>query len=418
MHQIQQEQDHFLHPPVAMSHPLINPSNIELPSADDIQHNDTIQRVINILIFSVIGFELIAIEPTDSWSSITTQPLSLELRAQQGAQRLHNEMILQENLASKECRIHIQQRAQYKAQKYLMDGMLMNLEARSKGLNNLSYHPFGNLQSSFNPNQYINDLSCIPSQDQQEYSNDSDEYQIQRDDDHNSSDEIFGKTDLIQLQTRDHRGKGKKCRGRGKAQSHAQPFQTNHRPIQESIQSKLKVPGQRRVKTGAANETINSSTQSSPIKQITGGSDFNFGSSMDIDMEQMMERDLTKIQSTTNDSPIVSIAPPQFGTASWHAGGDTADVFAAQLANIQHLYNGNEINIPQQGHLAAQGADGFGFQPLIGQEQEQSEDRPEQDQGQQDLYNLSYNSENKVLSKLIQETIRSEANKGSIKPRP
>ncbi|KAA6366024.1 MAG: hypothetical protein EZS28_038449, partial [Streblomastix strix] len=66
-------------------------------------------------------------EPTDSWSSITTQPLSLELRAQQGAQILHNEMILQENRASKECRIHMYQGAQNKAPTYLMDGMLMKM---------------------------------------------------------------------------------------------------------------------------------------------------------------------------------------------------------------------------------------------------------------------------------------------------
>ncbi|KAA6387709.1 MAG: hypothetical protein EZS28_016762 [Streblomastix strix] len=94
-------------------------------------------------------------------------------------------------------------------------------------------------------------------------------------------------------------------------------------------------------------------------KQIAGGSDFNFRSGMDIDMEQMMERDLTQTQSTTNDGPIVSTAPPQLGTASLLAGGDTANIFAAQCANIQHLYDGNEMNIPQQGHIAAQGAEGL-----------------------------------------------------------
>ncbi|KAA6369106.1 MAG: hypothetical protein EZS28_035367 [Streblomastix strix] len=138
---------------------------------------------------------------------------------------------------------------------------------------------------------------------------------------------------------------------------------------------------------------------------------------MDIDMEQVMERDLTQTQPTTNDGPIVSTAPPQLGTASWHAGGETANVFTAQRANIQHLYDGNEMSIPQQAHLAVQSADGLGFQPLIGQEQEQSEDRPEQDQGQLDLNNLPDNPGNQGQLGLTQETRRSEANKGRTKSR-
>ncbi|KAA6375536.1 MAG: hypothetical protein EZS28_028936 [Streblomastix strix] len=165
-------------------------------------------------------------------------------------------------------------------------------------------------------------------------------------------------------------------------------------PIQESTQSKLKVPGQRRGKTGAANGTINPSAQSSRIKQIAGGSDFNFGSSMDIDMEHMMERDLIQTQPTTNDGPIVSTAPYQLRTASQHAGGDTANVFEAQYANIQHVNDGNDMYVPQQGHLVAQGAGGLGFQFLMGPEQEQSEDEPEQDQGQQDLNILPDNPGN------------------------
>ncbi|KAA6404238.1 MAG: hypothetical protein EZS28_000225 [Streblomastix strix] len=96
------------------------------------------------------------------------------------------------------------------------------------------------------------------------------------------------------------------------------------------MQTKLEVLGQRRGKTGAANGTINRSAQSSCIKQITGGSDFNFGSSMDIDMEQMMERELTQTKLTINDGPIVSTAPRQLRIAQCHAGGETASVFAAQ----------------------------------------------------------------------------------------
>ncbi|KAA6365690.1 MAG: hypothetical protein EZS28_038784 [Streblomastix strix] len=40
MQQVQQEQDHLLHPPVAVSPPLINPSNIELPPVVDTQPNN------------------------------------------------------------------------------------------------------------------------------------------------------------------------------------------------------------------------------------------------------------------------------------------------------------------------------------------------------------------------------------------
>ncbi|KAA6364088.1 MAG: hypothetical protein EZS28_040385 [Streblomastix strix] len=208
---------------------------------------------------------------------------------------------------------------------------------------------------------------------------------MQRDDDHDSNDDVFGESDLIEQQVRGRRGRGKKNRGRGKAQSQTQPLLSCHQPIQGSTQSKLKVPGQRRGKTGAANGTINPSAQSFRTKQIAGGSDFNFGSGMDIDMEQMMEKDLTQTQPTTNDGPIVSTAPLQLGSASWHSGRENVNGFAAQRVNIQHVNNGNEMYIPQQGHLAAYGAGGLGFQPLINPEYEQSEDGPEQDQGQQDI---------------------------------
>ncbi|KAA6403437.1 MAG: hypothetical protein EZS28_001029 [Streblomastix strix] len=104
-----------------------------------------------------------------------------------------------------------------------------------------------------------------------------DEYRIQRDDDDNSNNDVFSEADLIKLQDRGHGGRGKKSRGKRKASSQAQPLLSSHRPIQESMQSKLKVPGQRRGKTGAANGTMNTSAQYSRIRQITSGSDFNFG---------------------------------------------------------------------------------------------------------------------------------------------
>ncbi|KAA6355788.1 MAG: hypothetical protein EZS28_048686, partial [Streblomastix strix] len=86
----------------------------------------------------------------------------------------------------------------------------LEMKARSKGFDNLSYNPFANFQPNFNPNQYIDNLSQIPSQDQQEYSNDIDQYQMQRDDDHDSNDDVFGEPDLIELQVRGRRGRGKK----------------------------------------------------------------------------------------------------------------------------------------------------------------------------------------------------------------
>ncbi|KAA6354801.1 MAG: hypothetical protein EZS28_049672, partial [Streblomastix strix] len=136
--------------------------------------------------------------------------------------------------------------------------------------------------------------------------------------------------------------KRKKGRGRGKIQSQAQLLLSSHRPIQESTQSKLKIPGQRRGKIGAANGTINPSAQSSRIKQIAGGSDYNFGSCVDIDMEQMMERDLTQTQPTTNDGPVVSTAPTQLGMAQCLAERETASVFAAQRTKTEILNFGNE----------------------------------------------------------------------------
>ncbi|KAA6401068.1 MAG: hypothetical protein EZS28_003407 [Streblomastix strix] len=107
-----------------------------------------------------------------------------------------------------------------------------------------------------------------------------------------------------------------------------------------------------------------------------------------------------------------------WGTASQHLGVEIVDVFAAQRANIQQLNDGNKMNIPQQGHHAAQIANIHGFQPMICPEQEQSEDEPEQDQGKLDLNNLPDNPGNEGPQGLIQETRRGEANKGSIKSCP
>ncbi|KAA6379587.1 MAG: hypothetical protein EZS28_024885 [Streblomastix strix] len=419
--QVQQEQDHLLHPPVAVSPPPINTSNIELPSVVDTQPNNMIQPVNSKLISQILAQNQKQLvnqqqqlfnwqnqqltnqqyrlpDPPNFCSIITSQQVNMDFRAEQYAQRLRNEKILQENRERKEYRIHMSQRAQNKAQKYLMNGMLMNLEARSKDFENHVYHPLGNYQSCFNPNQYIDNLSQIH-------------------DDHESSDDAFGETDQIQLQVKGHRRRGKKSRGRCKAQSQIQPLLSSHKPIQESTQSKLKVPGQRRGKTGAADGTINPSAQSSRIKQIAGGNDFNFGSSMDIDMEQMMEMDLTQTYPTTNESPIVQTTSSQLGAASWHAGEENANVSAAQRTKTQHVNDKNEMNILQPGHFAAQGADDLGFQLLIGPEQEQSEDEPEQDQGQQDINNLPDNPGNEGSLGHIQETRRKEANKGSTKPR-
>ncbi|KAA6376454.1 MAG: hypothetical protein EZS28_028018, partial [Streblomastix strix] len=152
VHQVQQEQGHLLLPPVAVSPPPINPANLELPPVVDALPDNTTQQINNSVIpqqqvqnqqqlasqqqqlfnlqsqqFTNQTYRLP--DAPDSWSSITTQPQSLELRTQQEAQRLHNERILQENRARNEYRIHMHQRAQNKAQKYLMDGMMVNLEA-------------------------------------------------------------------------------------------------------------------------------------------------------------------------------------------------------------------------------------------------------------------------------------------------
>ncbi|KAA6367919.1 MAG: hypothetical protein EZS28_036554 [Streblomastix strix] len=60
--------------------------------------------------------------------------------------------------------------------------------------------------------------------------------------------------------------------------------------IQRNTQTELKVPRQKRRKNGTTYWTINLITQSSRIKLIAGGSDFNFGSTKDMDMKLMMER--------------------------------------------------------------------------------------------------------------------------------
>ncbi|KAA6363032.1 MAG: hypothetical protein EZS28_041441, partial [Streblomastix strix] len=270
VHQVQQEQDHLLHLPIAVSPPPIIPSNIELPPIVNTQPNNITQPVNNMLVsqqqaqnqqqlvnqqqqlFGLQNQQFTSQpnrlpDPPNSWTSIAIQPVGMYFRSEQDAQRLHNEMILQENRARKEYRTYMQQRALNKAQRYLMDGMFMNLEARSKGFYCLSYHPFGNFQPSFNPNQYIDNLSQISSQDQQEYSNDLDQYQIQIDDDHDSNDDVFGDADLIELQVRGRRGRGKKNRGRGVVKAFAPSLQIHqhsiHQPCSPEVSSNHEVSG-------------------------------------------------------------------------------------------------------------------------------------------------------------------------------
>ncbi|KAA6353830.1 MAG: hypothetical protein EZS28_050643, partial [Streblomastix strix] len=256
VHQVQQEKGHLLLPPVAVSPPPINSANIELPPAVGALPDNTTQPINYILIpqlqaqdqqqlvnqqqqlfnlqsqqFTNQQYRLP--DPPDSWSSITTQPLSLELRAQQGAQRLHDQRILQENRARNEYRIHIQQRVQNKAQKFLVDWMHMNLEARSKGFDNLSYHSFGNFQLNFNPNQYIDNLSQIPSQDQQNIPI------IQMNIKYKEM--MISRVMVMYLE--------KQIQYSYKQEV----IEEQERKIEGSTQTKLKIPEQRRGKTGAAN---------------------------------------------------------------------------------------------------------------------------------------------------------------------
>ncbi|KAA6403979.1 MAG: hypothetical protein EZS28_000489 [Streblomastix strix] len=60
----------------------------------------------------------------------------------------------------------------------------------------------------------------------------------------------------------------KKSRCIGKTRPRVQPLLSSHRPIQGRKQSKLKVPGQRLERTGAANGFIYPNAQSSHIKQL------------------------------------------------------------------------------------------------------------------------------------------------------
>ncbi|KAA6387666.1 MAG: hypothetical protein EZS28_016809 [Streblomastix strix] len=81
----------------------------------------------------------------------------------------------------------------------------------------------------------------------------SDDNHMQRDEKHIINDDIFGQTES------------------------------------EGMQSELQISGQRRCRRTSTNETINPSAQSSRIKQIAGGNDYNIGSSMDIDIEQVTQ---------------------------------------------------------------------------------------------------------------------------------
>ncbi|KAA6368203.1 MAG: hypothetical protein EZS28_036270, partial [Streblomastix strix] len=340
MHQIQQEQHHLLHTPVATSPPPINPSKIDLSPVVDTRPNDIIQPMNNMLAPQLP-------DPTNSWSNITTQPI------EQGQKRISDTYVTK------------------------------STEQSSEIFNGWNAYEFGSQKQRFLLKISKSTLMTL--------------INIEYKETRITIATMMHLEKLIQYsqKVRGHRGKGKKGRGRGKAQFQAQSLLTNHQPIKESTQSQLKVPEQRRERTGTANGTINPSAYSSRIKQITGWSDFNFGSTLLLQQPHLNWRQHRDMQ------------------------GEKLQVFfAAQCANVQHLNDGNEINIPQHSRLAAQRADGLGFQPLICPEQEQSEVEPEQDLSQLDLNNLPDNPENECLPGLIQETRRSEANKGSIQPRP
>ncbi|KAA6381659.1 MAG: hypothetical protein EZS28_022812, partial [Streblomastix strix] len=375
VHSVQQEQNHLFHPPAAVSPPPINPSNTELPLVVDIQPKIMIQPVNNVLATKLqVQNQQQLPDPPNSWSM-------------QGQERITDPYATKSK------------------------------ELSSQILNGWDAYEFGSQKQSFNPNQCTDNLSSILSKDQQEYSYDSDEYRLQRDEDLNNNDDVFGDADLIELQVRGHRGKGTKNRGRGQAQSQAQPQFIQSSAYLGKYIVQVKSPWTEAREDWSSQWDYKSQRLIFSYKTDRWWSDFNFGSSMDIDMEQMMERDLTQTQPTTNDDPIISTAPPKFETASWHAGEENASAFVVQRANIQHLNDRNEMSQLQQGHLAAQSAYGLGLQSLIGPGQEQSEDEPEQNQRKQDLNNIPDNQENKGLIGLKQETRRSDANKSSIKTR-
>ncbi|KAA6387006.1 MAG: hypothetical protein EZS28_017464 [Streblomastix strix] len=72
--------------------------------------------------------------------------------------------------------------------------------------------------------------------------------------------------------------------------------------------------------------TINPSAQSSRIKQTAGRSVYNLGSSMDIDIDRMMEKNLIQIKRTISNSLVVSTALLQQERNEWRAGEDAAAV--------------------------------------------------------------------------------------------
>ncbi|KAA6365780.1 MAG: hypothetical protein EZS28_038694 [Streblomastix strix] len=138
---------------------------------------------------------------------------------------------------------------------------------------------------------------------------------------------------------------------------------------------------------------------------------------MDIDMEQMTEMDLTQVQLIIKSGIEIFTAPVELGRAPRHARENIADVFAAQSANIQHMNDGNEIILLQKCYLAAQRADDFIFQPLLGQKLEQFKEEPEHDRCLLDLNKLPDNPINVGQPGLTEEARRSETNQDCIQKR-
>ncbi|KAA6396366.1 MAG: hypothetical protein EZS28_008112 [Streblomastix strix] len=183
----------------------------------------------------------------------------------------------------------------------------------------------------------------------------------------------------------------------------------NPAPKQQSNQSTLlqRTPGQLQPSNQQQQITIR------PQPQI-----YQLSTQSSISTSQSSETTSSNIIPTTSDGHIVLTALLQLWTVSLHAGGETANVFKAQRAIIQQFNDGNEMIQLQKGHQAAQGADGLGFQPLMGPEQEQSEDEPEKDKGYLDINNFSDIQDKEGSSGHTQETRRGDANKCCNKTRP
>ncbi|KAA6377801.1 MAG: hypothetical protein EZS28_026672 [Streblomastix strix] len=158
VHYVQQEYVHFLHPPVAASPSPIQSYQFWVPPTIDTQHNDMIQTVNYILRTSVT-----------SQTSRSSQLLvkSYYITNSDGSQsRIRSLKTSQLNDTT------IEQDQRKVLDPYAAKGTEQNSEI----LNGWNAYEFGSLNQ-------------IPSQDQQEYSNNSDDNRIQRDEDYNSNDD-------------------------------------------------------------------------------------------------------------------------------------------------------------------------------------------------------------------------------------